>query len=412
MQLTHILLLLSLTTFIMASERTLISFKSIACENLAHSYHSQIFTAADEPKFYRNIGVLSVKTDVYKLMNTLMGSHEVHECVKEISEDLVIRLDDPQMDISEINADERKYWQLRRINVKNLPLPTTFKRFEVKGVPAHVYIIDSGIDGHHKDFVGKLAPADEHKSFTSDTCACKNEGPLCDCNSHGTHCAGLVASEEAGYNPNATLHSAKVFSSSGSTTGDIILQAMDWVIEAHKTFHPNELAVVSMSLGGGKSSIENQAVKRIHDAGMFITVAAGNSNKDSCTGSPSSAPEAFTVGASDIDDSRAYFSEFGPCVDIFAPGVQIWSTKPGNTYQYLSGTSMATPFIAGFASYVGTYLRTTDPDAIKAAINGHVSQHIVTNAKSANNNLPFDNLEEAQEHIREAVKFLRGFGMK
>ena len=190
------------------------------------------------------------------------------------------------------------------------------------------------------------------------------------------------------------------------TVTPTVLEAMNWVLEFHTTHHKSELGVVSMSLGGGKSSIENQAVKRIHDSGMFITVAAGNSNKDSCTGSPSSAPEAFTVGASEIDDSRAVFSEYGPCVDIFAPGVKIWSTKPGNDYQFLSGTSMATPFIAGFASYVGTYLRTTDPDAIKAAINGHVSEHVVTNAKSQFNNLPFDNLAEAQKHIREAIKFL------
>jgi len=94
---------------------------------------------------------------------------------------------------------------------------------------------------------------------------------------------------------------------------------------------------------------------------MFVVVAAGNSNKDACTGSPSSEPTAFTVGSSSIDDSRSYFSEYGECVDTFAPGEQIYSTVAGNAYAYLSGTSMATPLAAGLASYLATEMNTTDP---------------------------------------------------
>jgi len=95
---------------------------------------------------------------------------------------------------------------------------------------------------------------------------------------------------------------------------------MDWVTETHVLLHSNSPGIVSMSLGGGYYEAINSAVENMHTEGLFVVVAAGNSNKDACTGSPSSSPYAFTVGASDITDSRAYFSEYGACVDIFAPG--------------------------------------------------------------------------------------------
>ncbi len=278
-------IILLITQAFAHEKRTLISFKSKSCEALALDYHFTMFSLEDAPKFYKYLGILSVKTEVYKLMTIMRTKSEFHECVEHVEPSQEIKIDDPVVIIP--TDEERKYWQLRRINVNKLPLPKKFHRFEVKGVLSHVYIIDSGIDGHHNDFKGRLAPTSQHKTFVSDICSCKNEGALCDCNGHGTHCAGLVGSPEAGYNPNTTLHSAKVFSASGSTTADIVLEAMNWAIEAKKTFHPNEVTVVSMSLGGGYSSIENQAVQKIHEAGMFITVAAGNSNKDSCTGSPS-----------------------------------------------------------------------------------------------------------------------------
>jgi subtilisin family serine protease len=176
------------------------------------------------------------------------------------------------------------------------------------------------------------------------------------------------------------------------------MNAMNWALENWSTNYPDTVGIASMSLGGGYSSAQNAAVKKMHDAGMLVIVAAGNSNKDACTGSPSSAPEAFTVGASSIDDSRAYFSEFGKCVDIFAPGDQIYSTLPNEKYGYLSGTSMATPFVAGFASYIGTILheelkRVPTPDEIKFAVQCNGDQDSITDAKTVNGNvLPFDDM--------------------
>lgn len=296
--------IIALLIVAVSAEKSFITFKSKACATLAQSYQVEVF--GTETKFLENIGVMIVEMDSYNLFNTLLSKHEVHECIQDISKDEIVTLD---YKFEEPNAD-REQWQLKRVNVEKVPLPETYSRHEVKDVPSHVYIIDSGIDKAHPDLAPRLAPADQHKAFTTDSCVCNADGPLCDCGGHGTHCAGLVASPQAGYNINTTLHSAKVFNASGSASYATILNAMNWVIEAHKS-HLDEVTVVSMSLGGGKNTALNAAVTAIKNAGMFITVAAGNSNKDSCTGSPSSSPDAYTVGASEWDDSRAYFSEFG-----------------------------------------------------------------------------------------------------
>lgn len=385
-----------------SAEKSFITFQNSECEAKASNLQGKLFGA--NSKFLKNIGVMIVDLSSHKLLNALLLDQEFSSCVKKISENEKIYVSP----LHSAAGEKEKHWQLKRINVSSLPLPDSFKRFEKKAT-SHVYVIDSGIDGGHPDFAGRLAPAEQHTSFVDYDRCCKEQGPLCDCAEHGTHCAGLIASPEAGYNLNTTLHSAKVFDQSGSTTYETILNAMEWVITAHKKFNPTELGVVSMSLGGGYSDAINQGANRIVESGLFLAVAAGNSNKDSCTGSPSSAEKAFTVGASDINDNRAYFSEFGKCVDIFAPGLDIWSCKPGGSYQFLSGTSMATPFVAGFASYVGTYLETTDPDVIAKAINDHSSKHKVKNSKSANDNLPFDNLVELDaqlEIIKNSLKLL------
>ena len=106
----------------------------------------------------------------------------------------------------------------------------------------------------------------------------------------------------------------------GSAMYSTILEAMDWTMEVHNKNHKGTPGIVSMSLGGGKSPALEQAVTNLHNGGMLVVVAAGNSNKDACSGSPAGSPDAFTVASSYIDDTRSYFSEYGPCVDTFAPG--------------------------------------------------------------------------------------------
>ena len=165
---------------------------------------------------------------------------------------------------------------------------------------------------------------------------------------------------------------------------------MNQAITIKNKYFKDQITIVSMSLGGQVNNLINAAVTALKKANIFVVVAGGNDNKDACNYSPASSPDAFTVGASDVTDNRAYFSNFGNCINIFAPGLDIYSTKPNNSYQFMSGTSMATPIMAGFSLAVASSFGIKKPDEIKSAVLSHVSVNKVKNSKSNNNFLPYD----------------------
>ena len=237
-------------------------------------------------------------------------------------------------------------WGLDRTDQRALPLDDSYTLpFNVTGSNVHVYVIDTGINADHTEFAGRVG---EGMDFASDP---DDEIPD-DCNGHGTHCAGTVLGTNFGVAPGATLHGVKVLNCGGSGSFGDVISGMEWVADNHELMHPGTQAVVSMSLGGGFSQAVNDAVDKLVDAGITTVVAAGNSNTDACTSSPASAPRAITVGATASDDKRAGFSNYGRCVDIFAPGVGIKSAWIGgdNAENTISGTSMATPHVAGVAA--------------------------------------------------------------
>lgn len=176
--------------------------------------------------------------------------------------------------------------------------------------------------------------------------SCEAQGSSCagDLQGHGTHCAGTIAGKSSGVAKGATLHAVKVLSDSGRGSTMGIVAAIDWIIG-----NAQKPAVLSMSLGGGKSSAMNNAVRKAYQAGLHVVAAAGNDNRDACSYSPASEKTAITVGATAKGDSRAGFSNYGKCVDIFAPGVNILSAghRSSTAYRSLSGTSMACPHVAG-----------------------------------------------------------------
>jgi cerevisin len=247
----------------------------------------------------------------------------------------------------------------------------TFTKYEYHGSGGEgvdVYIIDTGINIKHEEFEGR---ASWGKTIPVDDVDDDNNG-------HGTHCAGTIASRKYGVAKSANVIAVKVLGSNGSGSMSDVIAGVLYAAESAaekaasataevkatgKTKH--KASVANMSLGGGKSRALDDAVNAAVDSGLHFAVAAGNDNRDACSFSPAGAEKAITVGASTLADERAYFSNHGRCVDIFAPGLNILSTWIGSesAMNTISGTSMASPHTAGLMAYLlSIYPHTTfDP---------------------------------------------------
>jgi len=226
-------------------------------------------------------------------------------------------------------------WGLDRIDQRDRPLNGTYV-YNWTGSGVRAYIIDTGIRTTHTQFGGRAAV-----SFD----ALGGNGQ--DCNGHGTHVAGTVGGSTYGVAKSVSLRAVRVLNCSGSGTNSGVIAGVDWV--ARNRVLP---AVANMSLGGGASSALDTAVNNAINSGVTFVVAAGNSNANACNYSPARVAAAITVGSSTSSDSRSSFSNWGTCVDIFAPGSSItsaWSTSDTAT-NTISGTSMASPHVAGVAA--------------------------------------------------------------
>jgi subtilisin family serine protease len=223
-------------------------------------------------------------------------------------------------------------WGLDRIDQTGLPLTGSYS-YGPTGAGVNAYIIDTGVQASHPDFGGRARLV---KSFVFGEAAE-------DANGHGTYVAGIIGGAVNGVAKQVTLLGVKVLNGQGSGTYSDIIAGVDWVTSSHQ--NP---AVANLSLSGPPSTALDDAVEAsIIKGGVSYTIAAGNSGGNACTSSPARAPHAITVGASTPTDARASFSNVGPCVDVFAPGVAItsdWSPLGLNT---ISGTSGASAYVAG-----------------------------------------------------------------
>lgn len=226
-------------------------------------------------------------------------------------------------------------WGLDRINQRQLPLDNSSTNLN-SGAGVNVYVIDSGVDGAHPEFSGRLS--DEGFSAINGMRADN------DCMGHGTHVAGTIAGESVGVARGATVIPVRVFSCNGGAQTDTILKGIDFVIAHHQRGVP---AVANLSLGGPVDAALDFGIRALVADGVSVVVAAGNSNRDACGVSPAREKSAITVGASTRSDARASFSNFGSCLDVFAPGEEVLSAWPGSRYALLRGTSMASPYVAG-----------------------------------------------------------------
>ncbi|HJQ69684.1 MAG TPA: S8 family peptidase [Blastocatellia bacterium] len=256
-------------------------------------------------------------------------------------------------------------WGLDRIDETDLPRSGTYT-YTSTGAGVNVYIIDTGIRRTHTQFGGRAFAGFDAIGDGQNTN---------DCNGHGTHVAGTVGGSTFGVAKGVRLFAVRVLSCSGSGSTSGVIAGVNWVTSNHI-----DPAVANMSLGGGASSALDTAVNNSINAGVTYAVAAGNSNTNASTQSPARVAAAITVGSSTINDARSSFSNFGSVVDIFAPGSSIpsaWFTSDTATAT-LSGTSMASPHVAGVAARI----KQNNPGASPATVRNEIVNQATLNRLS------------------------------
>jgi len=299
---------------------------------------------------------------------------------------------EPDRMVTTVAVQSNATWGLDRVDQPALPLDSSFQYPDNGGRDVNIYVVDTGVRTTHQEFTGRALPG---RNFVSSGGflfgGSVNPDDYEDCNGHGTHVAGTAAGSSYGVAKQANVVPVRVLNCFGSGSTSAVIAGVDWVAGNHQ-----KPAVANLSLGGFTSTALDTAVANAVNAGVTMVVAAGNDNANACNGSPNRVPEALTVGATTRQDQRSSFSNFGACVDLFAPGSDItsaWYQSDTQTAS-LNGTSMAAPHAAGAAAlYLGA-----NPSATPGAVNVALVDDTVTGAISnAGNQSPNRLLQITQQ---------------
>ena len=265
-------------------------------------------------------------------------------------------------------------WGLDRIDQKNLPLDSAYSYLQT-GSGTTAYIVDTGILSTHQQFSGRVL-----SGYT----AISDGNGTSDCHGHGTHVAGTVGGSTYGVAKNVSLVPIRILGCDGSGASSNVIAGLDWILKNGK-----KPAVVNISLGGEANASLDSAVENLFNNGYVMVVAAGNSNTDACSSSPARVSKAITVAATDSTDTRASYSNYGSCVDIFAPGSQINSSWIGSNTatKVLNGTSMATPHVVGVVAEMLQSTPTATPQTISTNLLNQASNNVVKNPSGSPNRL-------------------------
>lgn len=277
----------------------------------------------------------------------------------------IVRMNDTQTDPT---------WGLDRVDQKSLPLNRAYN-YGSNAAQVNAYVIDTGILTSHSDFRGRAVHGYD---------AVDNDDDATDCQGHGTHVAGTIGGEKYGVAKGVKLHAVRVLNCSGSGAFSDVIEGIEWVTRNHV-----KPAVANMSLGGSASQSIDDAIKGSVQAGVTYVVAAGNDGRDACNYSPARTPEAITVGSTTNKDKRSSFSNHGTCVDIFAPGSDIesaWSDSNTST-KTISGTSMASPHVAGVAALYLAAKPSATPAQVSQALTSNGANGKLQDVKTGSPNI-------------------------
>jgi len=295
------------------------------------------------------------------------------------SEESVVSYVEPNQVVKSNCVEQREAtWGLSRTSKRALAIDGIYTYDEKEGAGVDVYVIDTGIYVEHDEFEGRAVWGVDMVDTPSDET---------DRNGHGTHVAGTVMSRSFGIAKAATAIAVKVLGASGSGSTAGVIGGVDWVASHHAG--KGKPSVANMSLGGGLSTASNSAVNAVVAAGVSMAVASGNDNRDACNYSPASATSAFTVNSFDTTDTRSVFSNFGTCSNIFAPGTGITSTWIGSEYSIntISGTSMASPHVAGVMAMLYNKHPTYTPSQIYQLLEQDATDNLIVNEGAGSPNV-------------------------